>query len=102
MTVHVHKSVAEIAIGDTKIRRDAKKRGITKDTERTWAFDGPADFEERVLRDVSHTASHPGGVPLTHEEELLKADLESKAMTETARLSQALAGLVKERLTEVA
>ena len=121
ITIFVHKSLCEIAIGGQTMRREKtmmapkKKKGQPKgdpveaydkgrlpklDTERTWAFEAPADVEERILRDVEFTANHPGGVPLTHEETLLQSDMESKAMVETARLSQALAGLVRERMTE--
>ncbi len=98
MTVHVHRDLTEIVIGETRIKRDGKKRKTDLDTERTWAFRGPDDFERRILTDVEFTSNHPGGVPLTHEEQLLKVDQTAEAQVQTARMAQALAQMIDERV----
>lgn len=103
--VHIHKSLGGIHIGGHHHRRDANKKGVYKkgrdpemDSDRTWAIACDPACEKRILADIEFSSSHPGGVPLTGDEEALKQDLESAAQVETARMSQALAGMVKERI----
>jgi hypothetical protein len=126
MTIHIHKSLTEIAIGGQHVRRDAvlvakkvkkkdRKAGLetpepvarfdngrvpTEDTERTWALDAPAELEERLLREVEFSSNHPGGVPLTLEEKQLKEDLESRSRVEMTRMSQALSQMASERIVD--
>jgi len=102
MTVYVRMDVAEIAVGNNRVRRDRKKRDRSRDTDRVWAFDGPPDFEDTVLKTVAHTANHPGGVPLSHDEELQVADEEAKGRREQALAAKALADVARERLAGIA
>jgi hypothetical protein len=104
MTVHVHQSISEIATNNEEggthrhLRDKSKKRPVELDTERTWALNCTPECEANILATQEFAANHSGGVPFTLAEAQLKEDNTSKAMVETARLSQALAQLASERV----
>lgn len=101
MTVHLHRANEGVFVGGHRHRLNKNKKGRREDldTDRTWAFDCVPACEQRVLSSVEHSATHSGGVPFTQDEEHSRQDQESAAQMEVARMSHALAGVVRERMT---
>jgi len=89
--VHVHNDNAEVVVGNHRHRQsEALER-----TERTWVFDCAPECEERVLRDVEHSAVHAGGVPLTVDEAAYAAQLADAAERDVSKLARALSALAR-------
>jgi hypothetical protein len=91
--IHVHTDNNEIAVGThVHHQSDAVER-----TERTWALRCTPECEERVLRDVEHSANHVDGVPLTVSELTMVDAREQASQRDVSRLARALNALAVEQ-----
>jgi hypothetical protein len=110
--VHVHKSVQSVNLGLRSLRQSATKgRREDLDTERTWAIEVKPKLAKRLVEGVTDGAGHlvrapetlaafhPGGVPLTHDEELAKVAREGEARVKVGQMTEALAELATREVT---
>jgi hypothetical protein len=90
--IHVHTDNHEVAISDHFHRQsDAVER-----TDRTWVLRCTPGCEDRILRDVEHSATHAGGVPLTVAEMAIAEAASEASQRDVSRLATALNALAVE------
>lgn len=95
MTVHLHRDNEGVTIGQHSHTRPADL-GLD---ERTWSYSCHALCEERVLKDVEHSARHAGGVPQTVTEAAEAEQLNEAAKRDVSRLALALGQLADAQAT---
>jgi hypothetical protein len=91
MTVYVHKNNGTVGYGTHHHEAPAKIEG------RTWSFTcKDPGCEERILRDVEHSARSEGSVPLSEEEKAEEEMLSQTAKKDVTQMAMALSELAKQ------